>query len=241
LYFRQYLQIIIFLDWSNHCILLASLPENNMPEDILLFIDLWNPEAIIQWGGLALLLAVIFIETGVFFGFFLPGDSLVFTAGLLANSKYIDLPIFVLVLLLILAAVAGSTVGYFTGRWAEFYLKTRKENFFYRRKFIDIARDFYAKHGMMAFIFGRFLPIVRTFTPIVAGLIRIDARKFFILNVTGASIWIASMCLAGYYLGKAFPAIINSLDLIIPALIIITAVPVYTLWRKQRSGTSKAP
>ena len=90
-----------------------------MLEDILLFIDLWNPEAIIQWGGLALLLAVIFIETGVFFGFFLPGDSLVFTAGLLANSKYIDLPIFGLVFVLIIAAVAGSTVGYFTGRWAE--------------------------------------------------------------------------------------------------------------------------
>lgn len=207
-----------------------------MLEDILLFIDLWNPEAIIQWGGLTLLLAVIFIETGVFFGFFLPGDSLVFTAGLLANSKYIDLPIYALVLLLIIAAVAGSTVGYFTGRWAELYLKTRSENFFYRRKFIDIARDFYTKHGMMAFIFGRFLPIVRTFTPILAGLIRIDPRTFFILNITGATVWIASMCLGGYYLGKLFPAIINSLDLIVPALIIITAVPVYMLWRKQRSG-----
>ncbi len=206
-----------------------------MLEDILVFIDLFNPEAIIQWGGLALLLTVIFIETGVFFGFFLPGDSLVFTAGLLANSKYIDLPIFVLVLVLVIAAVAGSTVGYFTGRWAELYLKTRKENFFYRRKFIEIARDFYTKHGMMAFIFGRFLPIVRTFTPILAGLIRIDPRTFFILNITGATIWIASMCLGGYYLGKLFPTIINSLDLIVPALIIITAIPVYMLWRKQRN------
>ncbi len=207
-------------------------------EDILLFIDLFNPEAIIQWGGLALLLTIIFIETGVFFGFFLPGDSLVFTAGLLANSKHIDLPIFVLLILLTLAAVAGSTVGYFTGRWAELYLKTRPENFFYRRKFIDIARDFYTKHGMMAFIFGRFLPIVRTFIPIVAGIIRIEPRKFFILNITGASIWIASLCLAGYFLGKLFPGIINSLDLIIPALIIITAVPVYMLWRKQRTEPS---
>lgn len=206
-------------------------------EKILLFVDLWNPEALIQWGGLALLLAIIFIETGVFFGFFFPGDSLVFSAGLLANSKYIDLPIFFLVLLMIAAAVAGSTVGYFTGRWAELYLKTRPENFFYRRKFIDIARDFYTKHGMMAFIFGRFLPIVRTFIPIVAGLIRIDPRKFFILNITGATIWISSLCFAGYFLGKLFPAIINSLDLIILALIIVTAVPVYMLWRKQRSGT----
>jgi membrane-associated protein len=208
-----------------------------MLEKILLFIDLWNPEALIQWGGLALLLTIIFIETGLFFGFFFPGDSLVFSAGLLANSKYIDVPIIFLVLLLIAAAVAGSTVGFFTGRWAELYLKTRPENFFYRRKFIDIARDFYTKHGMMAFIFGRFLPIVRTFIPIVAGLIRIDPRKFFILNITGATIWISSLCLAGYFLGKLFPAIINSLDLIILALIIITAVPVYMLWRKQRSGT----
>lgn len=207
-----------------------------MLEEILVFIDVFNPEALIQWGGLTILLLIIFIETGVFFGFFLPGDSLVFTAGLLANSKYIDMPIFMLLLLLIAAAVAGSTVGYYTGRWAERYLKTRPENFFYRRKFIDIARDFYTKHGMMAFIFGRFLPIVRTFTPIVAGLIPIDARKFFALNIIGASIWICSMCLAGYYLGKLFPSIINSLDFIVPALIIITAVPVYMLWRKQRSG-----
>jgi membrane-associated protein len=205
-----------------------------MPEYILSFIDLWNPEAIIQWGGLTLLLTVIFIETGVFFGFFLPGDSLVFTAGLLANSKYIDMPILGLVLLMVAAAVAGSTVGYFTGRWAELYLKTRSENFFYRRKFIDIARDFYKKHGMMAFVFGRFLPIVRTFTPILAGLIRIDPRTFFALNITGAAVWIATMSLAGYYLGKIFPGIINSLDLIVPALIIITAVPVYMLWRKER-------
>jgi len=208
-----------------------------MLEDILLFIDVFNPEAVIQWGGLTVLLIIIFIETGVFFGFFLPGDSLVFTAGLLANSKFIDMPIFVLILFLVIAAVAGSTVGYFTGLWAERYLKTRKENFFYRRKFIEIARDFYAKHGMLAFVFGRFLPIVRTFTPIVAGLIPISAQKFFLLNFIGASIWIGSMCFAGYYLGKLFPAIINSLDLIIPLLIIVTAVPVYLLWRKQRSNT----
>ncbi len=211
-----------------------------MFEEILLFIDLFNPEAIIQWGGLSILLAIIFIETGIFFGFFLPGDSVVFTAGLLANSKYIDVPIFVLVILLVTAAVAGSTVGYLTGRWAESYLKTRPENFFYRRKFIDIARDFYTKHGMMAFIFGRFLPIVRTFIPIVAGLIRIDSKKFFILNITGATIWISSLCLSGYYLGKLFPSIVNSLDLIIPALIIITAVPVYTLWRKQAKGSQES-
>jgi membrane-associated protein len=205
-----------------------------MPEYILSFIDIWNPEALIQWGGLALLLTVIFIETGVFFGFFLPGDSLVFTAGLLANSKYIDIPIFGLIVFMVVAAVSGSTVGFFTGRWAERYLKTRRENFFYRRKFIEIARDFYKRHGMLAFVFGRFLPIVRTFTPILAGLIRIDPRTFFFLNFIGATIWIASMSLAGYYLGKLFPGIISSLDLIVPALIIITAVPVYMLWRKER-------
>ena len=206
-----------------------------MLEDIVLLFELWNPEAIIQWGGLALLLTIIFIETGVFFGFFFPGDSLVFTAGLLTHSPYIDMPIVGLVLLLIAAAVAGSTVGFYTGRWAELYLKTRPENFFYRRKFIDIARDFYTKYGMMAFIFGRFLPIVRTFIPIVAGLIRIDPKKFFILNITGAVIWISSLCFAGYYLGKLFPAIINNLELIILFLIVITALPVYMLWRKQRS------
>src|SRR5688572_24691368 len=133
--------------------------------------DLLNPQSIIQYGGLALLLFVIFAETGLFFGFFLPGDSLLFTAGLLTNSNYIDQPVGVLIILLIIAAVSGSTVGYWFGLGAERYFKDRKENFFYKKKYIDITQDFYGRYGMMAFILGRFMPIVRTFVPILAGIV----------------------------------------------------------------------
>ena len=130
--------------------------------------ELVNPEALIQYGGLVLLLLIIFAETGVFFGFFLPGDSLLFAAGLLAESPYLDTPVTILIILLIAAAVSGTCVGYAVGRWAKSYLQHRKDNFFYRKKYIELTESFYQRHGMMAFVLGRFLPIVRTFVPILA-------------------------------------------------------------------------
>ncbi|HZI23815.1 MAG TPA: VTT domain-containing protein, partial [Chryseolinea sp.] len=128
--------------------------------------ELANPEALIQYGGLVLLLLIIFAETGIFFGFFLPGDSLLFAAGLLSESEYLDTPVTVLIVLLIAAAVLGTTVGYGVGRWAKNYLEHRADNFFYRKKYIEMTEAFYQRHGMMAFVLGRFLPIVRTFVPI---------------------------------------------------------------------------
>ncbi|MBA4054981.1 MAG: hypothetical protein C0490_09740 [Marivirga sp.] len=126
----------------------------------LLFVEFFNPQNIIQYGGLALLLFIIFAETGLFFGFFLPGDSLLFVAGLLSNSKYIDQPVGLLILMLVIAAFTGSTVGYFFGVWAKRYFRPKKENFFFKQKYLDMAQDFYKRYGMMAFIVGRFLPIV---------------------------------------------------------------------------------
>src|SRR5258706_12784100 len=121
----------------------------------LSFRDLLNPEMIIQYGGVALLLVIIFAETGLFFGFFLPGDSLLFAAGLLCESKYLSTPVVVLIPLLILAVVLGSTVCYGFGRWAKHYLKRRKENFFYKKKYIEMRNTFYQKHGSMPFVLRR--------------------------------------------------------------------------------------
>ena len=156
----------------------------------LVFLDSFNPERIIQYGGLGLLLLIIFAETGVFFGFFLPGDSLLFVAGLLTDTEYLDTPVTLLIVLLIVAAVSGSTVGYLTGRWAGNYLKNRKDTWYFKKKYLDITQAFYQKHGMMAFILGRFLPIVRTFVTILAGMVKIDMVKFLIFNFLGATIWI---------------------------------------------------
>jgi membrane-associated protein len=201
----------------------------------LSFKDLLNPEMVIHYGGLALLLTIIFAETGLFFGFFLPGDSLLFAAGLLCESKYLTTPVVILIPLLILAAVLGSTVGYGFGRWAKHYLERRKENFFYKKKYIEMTETFYQKYGMMAFVLGRFLPIVRTFVTILAGMSRIDFKKFWIYNLLGASAWIVTMVLAGYLLGNAFPGLIDHLEIIVVAMILVSAIPVITtFFRAQR-------
>ena len=199
--------------------------------------ELINPEALIQYGGLVLLLAIIFAETGVFFGFFLPGDSLLFAAGLLAESPYLDTPVTVLMVLLIAAAVAGTCVGYAVGRWAKSYLEHRTENFFYRKKYIEITEAFYQRHGMMAFVLGRFLPIVRTFVPILAGMTHIDFKKFLIFNVLGATIWVVVMVMAGHLLRNAFPNLIEYLEYIVFGMIFLTAIPlIISFFRSKRNN-----
>jgi membrane-associated protein len=115
-----------------------------------LLTDLFNPENLIRYGGLTLLLIIIFAETGLFFGFFLPGDSLLFMAGLLAESEFIGLNVWILIPLLIVAATSGTTVGYFFGKWAGGYLKNKKENFFYKKQYIVITEDFYKRYGILS-------------------------------------------------------------------------------------------
>jgi membrane-associated protein len=205
---------------------------------VLAFLESINPENLIQVGGLGLLLLIIFAETGVFFGFFLPGDSLLFVAGLLSESE-LEIHVALLIVLLIIAAVSGSMVGYLTGRWAGNYLKNQKDSFFFKKKYLDITQAFYQKHGMMAFILGRFLPVVRTFVTILAGMARIDFGKFLIFNVLGATIWIVTMVLAGHFLGRAFPQITTHLEIIVVGMVLISAVPVIITYFKNRKLLAK--
>ena len=206
-------------------------------EICIAFSDLFNPENLIRYGGVTLLLIIIFTETGVFFGFFLPGDSLLFIAGMLTSSGFLDLNIFLLWLLLLISAVLGSIVGYLFGRRAASYFAHRKENFFYKKKYVDTTRSFYKRYGMGAFILGRFLPIIRTFVPIFAGMAGIEYGRFILFNVIGAAIWISTMLFAGYGLGNLFPDLSNYLELIVAAMIIITAIPVIITWNKQQKKT----
>jgi membrane-associated protein len=198
-------------------------------------LDFFNPQNIILYGGLALLLFVIFAETGLFFGFFLPGDSLLFVAGLLTTSKYIDQPVWMLIILLVIAAFSGTTVGYYFGAWAKRYFKPKDENLFYKPRYIEMARDFYKRYGMMAFIVGRFLPIVRTFVPILAGIVKIELKKFLFYNLLGATLWIVTLVMAGYWLGNAFPKLIENVEIIIVTLIVVTAIPVIMSYRRHRA------
>ena len=206
-----------------------------MQEKLLLFLDFLNPEELIRYGAFTLLILIIFAETGVFFGFFLPGDSLLFIAGLLSESEYLEVHVSIMIPVLIVAAVAGSTTGYFTGLWAGNYLKNRKENFFFKKKYLDMTHEFYERHGMMAFILGRFLPVIRTFVTILAGTVKINFPKFFIYNIVGASLWITSMVMAGNLLGKAFPDLPDYLEIIVIVMVLVSAVPVaLTWWRAKR-------
>jgi membrane-associated protein len=206
--------------------------------NILAFLDSFNPENIIQYGGLSLLLLIIFAETGVFFGFFLPGDSLLFIAGL-SSDKYLDINIWLLITLLIIAAVSGSTVGYLTGRWAGKFLVNRPDTFYFKKKYLHMTQAFYDKHGMMAFILGRFLPIVRTFVTIIAGIVKIDMPKFVFFNFLGATIWIVVMVLSGHFLGKAFPQITMYLEVIVVGMILVSAIPVIITYFKNRKLLAK--
>ena len=181
-----------------------------------------------------MLLLIIFTETGVFFGFFLPGDSLVFVAGILTQSEFLEINILILWPLLVAAAASGSMVGYWFGSRAESYLAHRKENFFYKRKYLDMTRSFYDRYGVWAFILGRFLPIIRTFVPIFAGLAKINYNKFILFNIIGATIWISTMLFAGYGLGNMFPTLTEHLESIVFGMIVLSAIPVMVAWYRQR-------
>ncbi len=207
--------------------------------NILSFIEFLDPGYLIQYGGLTLLLLIIFAENGIIFGIFLPGDSLLFVSGLLSETPYLDINIRLLVPMLVLAAVCGSTAGYFTGKWSGAYMASRKETFFYKRRYADMTREFYQKHGMWAFVIGRFLPVVRTFVPILAGMAGLRFSKFIFVNFIGAAVWITVMVVAGHSVGNVFPSVIDYLDLIVGGMVVLTSIPLVVMWRRQQ-GESNA-
>lgn len=196
--------------------------------------QLFNPESIIQYGGLALLLAVVFAETGLFFGFFLPGDSLLFTAGLLCGTGVFDVHIATLLFTVSFAGIAGNFAGYYFGWKTGPALFKRNDSLFFKKRYVQIADDYYKRQGGFALIAGRFLPIVRTFAPILAGVVRMKLRTFFLYNIIGCMLWVFSLILIGYYLGAAFPQVKDYLKYIVIALIAVTAIPIYLSYKRQK-------
>jgi len=203
------------------------------------FKDLLNPEFYIQNGGLWLFLFIVFAETGLFAGFFLPGDSLLFVAGIYSSelagevfdtgNEFINLML--IVLLVVIAGVLGNTLGYWFGAKSGPYLFKRKDTFFFKKKHLYTAKEFYDKHGGGAIIFARFLPIIRTFAPIVAGIVGMDKKRFSFFNLVGCIAWAISMLFAGHYLYKFFLKtfdidIKQHLELIVLGIILVTTAPV---------------
>ena len=205
--------------------------------------DFWNylqhlidPEKLLREGGFYVVVFVIFAETGLFFGFFLPGDYLLFLAGMFVATGKLDVNIYVLIAGLMVAAISGNFTGYWFGRKTGPVLYQRKDSFFFKKRFLKAAEAYYNKQGAFALIMGRFVPIVRTFAPIIAGVVKLDFRKFALYNVLGAILWIASLTLLGYFLGKKFEREINQYLLyIILGFIVITTLPVIIEFLRKRS------
>ena len=194
-----------------------------------LFKHLINPQWIIEHGGMYLLLLIIFAETGLFVGFFLPGDSLLFVAGIyggLLSDNFFGVPFVMIMFMIAVAGVLGNMVGFWFGRKSGPLLFKRKDTLLFKKKYLYQAKEFYEKHGGGAIFLARFLPIVRTFAPIVAGIVQMDGKKFMLYNVVGSFAWVFSMMLAGHYLDKAFPTLKEHLELIILLIILITTLPV---------------
>ncbi len=198
--------------------------------------QLTDPQSIIQYGGLALLLFVVFAETGLLIGFFLPGDSLIFISGLICVSRpeLLDVNLLTLIISLSIAAIMGNVVGYWFGYKVGPPLFTRKDSLIFKKKYLETTKTFYDKNGGKTLIIGRFLPIIRTFAPILAGVIKLDFKKFMFYNIVGAVAWIASLCSLGYYLGS-YKIVQDNVGYIVIALIIITAIPVAIAYFKGRN------
>jgi len=210
-----------------------------MEEFIQNFSQLLDAEALIESGGFYLILLVVFAETGLFFGFFLPGDYLLFLAGLFCALGKLDVTITNLVLGLLSAGILGNFTGYYFGWRTGPMLFKRKDSWLFKKKYIIMAEEFFHKYGGPALIIGRFVPIIRTFAPIFAGVVRMDIKKFALYNVSGASVWVLSLTLAGYFLGKEFPQIINYIEFIIIGFICVTFIPIVVALVKKRINDNK--
>lgn len=220
------------------------------------FKDLLNPEFYIVNGGLWLFLFIVFAETGLFAGFFLPGDSLLFVAGIYSNELITKglgfdvnndlLHLLMLTVLVVVAGVLGNATGYWFGQKGGPALYNRKDSFFFKKKYLEQAHEFYEKNGASTIVIARFLPIIRTFAPIVAGIVKMDKKKFAYYNIIGCIAWAFTMLFAGHYLYRIILDkfdfdLKDHLEVIVLVIVFITTAPViYKLFfakKKPAQGT----
>ena len=204
--------------------------------------QLLQPQWYIENGGIWFIMFAVFAETGLFAGFFLPGDSLLFVTGIFSSdlvrkglgihseSTFINL--IILGIVISLAGIIGNFVGYWFGKKSGPFLFERKDTFLFKKKYLLQAKEFYEKHGGGAIVMARFLPIVRTFAPIVAGIVGMEAKKFALYNILGCLAWVFSMLFAGYYLQALFLNwfnfdLKNHLEVIVIGIVLLTTAPVF--------------
>jgi membrane-associated protein len=194
---------------------------------------LYNVPEVIRFGGLVGIAAIVFAETGLMVGFFLPGDSLLVTAGIFAARG--DLHIVQLNLLIVVAAIAGDATGYWIGYRAGRALYNRPDSLLFRRDHLIRTHAFYEKHGGKTIVIARFMPIVRTFAPVVAGAAEMGYRAFAVYNVVGAAAWVLGMTLTGYFLGRSIPNIDSNIHLVVAAVIALSLLPGVIAWLRNRN------
>lgn len=196
---------------------------------IILEYNSWNvldTHHIIEYGGLIFILAIVYIETGFFLGFVLPGgDYLLFAAGVFCGTHYLELPLAILLLLLVTASFMGDFTGYFKGKWLGGKLFVDNKSRFFKKEYLERGSSFYNRLGMWAFILGRFMPVIRTLVPMIAGATDFKFKKFLLFNLFGAITWVCTLVPLGYYVGKAYPGVMKYSVYILFIFIIIASFP----------------
>jgi membrane-associated protein len=200
-----------------------------------LFDKLRDLPALVQWAGYVGLTIIIFAETGLLIGFFLPGDSLLVTAGLLAADPAFGLNVWLLGTILMIAAVVGDSVGYAIGKQTGPRIFKREDSLFFNKKHLLRAHAFYEKHGGKTIVIARFMPIIRTFAPVVAGVGEMEYRRFFAYNLFGGIFWIWSMLMIGYLLGTRFPELTMHLEKVILLVVFLSILPGIIAWLRERN------
>ena len=197
-----------------------------------LFHRIYDVESLVRVGGIIGLTTIVFVETGLLIGFFLPGDSLLVTAGLFAARG--DLDLLTLILCLSAAAILGDTLGYNIGARAGPRLFSRPDSLLFNKKHLITTKEFYDHHGPFTIVIARFVPIVRTFAPVVAGVGAMTYKRFVAYNVVGGIGWVLSMILGGYFLGQLIPNIHKNIDKVIVVVIFLSLLPIIVKYLRER-------
>jgi membrane-associated protein len=196
-----------------------------------------NLPELVQWAGLIGLTIIVFSETGLLVGFFLPGDSLLVTAGLLAATGYLN--VYELAPILALAALSGNSLGYFIGRATGPRIFTRENSLFFNKKHAIRAAQFYEKHGRKTIVLAQFMPIIRTFSPVISGVAGMKFKTFLTYNVLGALLWVWSMLGIGYFLGNYIPGVDKHIEIVVVIVVFISLLPgLISGYRSRRAKAS---
>ena len=190
---------------------------------------------LIEWGGILIILCLVFAETGLLLGLVVPGgETLLFTAGLLVSTRSLEVDMAIFLPAIILAGIAGDVSGFFIGKRFKHSLLHKKDSWYFKKKYLKLAEEYIDQHKKTALIFGKFLPVIRPFSPVISGTTQMPLKSFLSLSLLAVALYVSSFTLAGYLLGSQFPQIKDYLAFILPISIVIALIPVYVQIRKHK-------